>query len=489
MTEYMKSGISGLDKILQGGLPRDQMYGIYGTSGSGKTTLSLQFLLKGVADKERCLYLCTSETELEIKRIATSHGWSLKGLKIEHISTHFGDKPGPGQTMLYPVEIELPQIVEKLINLIREYSPQRVVIDSLSEIRLLARENSWYQRQLMTLKRFLEPRSCTALLTDTVGEENTILKTIVHGVIEMSRSEPLYGPDRRRIRVEKLRGHPFISGFHDYKIVKGGVRVFPRLISSDYRRKFPPELVSSGIAELDFNLGGGIDRSTCVLLQGAAGTGKSALASQFASAAALRDERTLVFCFDERISTFVKRTRSLGIDIDVYMNDGRIVFNQVDPAELSAGEFTDIIVRSVLNEDISQIIIDSLNGYAYALPDEHFLSVHIHELASFLSVQGVVTFLTMAHHVGFGLSAAEHTFNVSYVADTVINLGYFEHRGEVHKALSVVKKRTGNHQRSIRELYMDSQGVHIGPVLEEFEGIGTGSPKYTGSDLPPKENN
>ncbi len=483
LTELFESGIPGLDGILQGGIPQNQMYGIYGTSGSGKTTLSLQFLLEGAKKGERCLYICTSETEFEIKRIARSHGWSLEGVQINHISTHVGEKSGPGQTMLYPVEIELPQIVEKLINLINEYDPQRVVIDSLSEIRLLAREKSWYQRQLMMLKNFLEPRSCTAFLTDTVGEENTVLKTIVHGVIEMSRTEPLYGPERRRIRIEKMRGHSFISGYHDYKIVKGGIQVFPRLISSKFVRKFKQETITSGIAEFDQLLGGGIERGTCTLLQGPAGTGKSALASQFALAAALRNERTIVFCFDERISTFTQRARSLGMEIDTCINDGRIIVKQIDPAELTAGEFSDIVAKTVVDNDISLLVIDSLNGYSYALTDEHFLSVHIHELSSFLSIQGVATFLTMSHYTGFGLSVAEPSFEVSYVSDTVVNLGYFEYRGQVHKALSVVKKRYGDHERTIREMYMDSNGVHVGPVLRDFEGIGTGNPRFVGSSL------
>jgi circadian clock protein KaiC len=480
-TEFMESGIPGLDNILRGGLPRNQMYAIYGTSGSGKTTLSLQFLLHGVQMGERCLHICTSETVDEIQRIAISHGWSLEGLNIIHISMPLGEKSGPGQTMFYSVEIELPQIVEKLINAIRDFNPQRVVIDSLSEIRLLARQESWYQRQLMILKDFLEPRACTVLLTDTVGEENNVLKTIVHGAIEMSRTYPLYGPERRRLRIEKLRGHQFISGYHDYNIVKGGVKVFPRLISSEHRRKYSKEAVGSGVAELDRLLGGGLDRGTCTLLQGASGTGKSALSSQFAVSAAQRNERSMIFCFDERISTFVQRAEGLGMNLETYFANGLITINQVDPAELSAGEFSSNVIETVIEKDISLIVIDSLNGYAYALPDERFLSVHLHELASFLNVQGVVTLFTMSQQGVFGLNVVPSPFNVSYVADTVLNIGYFEHQGTVHKALSVLKRRNGNHERTIRELTMDSGGLHVGPVLQEFEGIATGNPRYIGS--------
>ena len=483
ITEFMESGIPGLDKVLRGGLPRNQVYAIYGTSGSGKTTLCLQFLLHGLSMSERCLYICTSETVAEIHRIARSHDWNLDGLTIIHLSMHAGEKAGPAQTMLYPVEIELPQIVEKLIDIIRQHDPQRVVIDSLSEIRLLARQKSWYQRQLMMLKQFLEPRSCTALLTDTMGEEITVLKTIVHGAVEMSRIDPLYGPERRRIRIEKLRGHPFISGFHDYTIIKGGVKVFPRLISSEHRRKYLAESVTSGVSELDLLLGGGLDRGTCTLLQGAAGTGKSAVASQYVVSAAQRNERSIVFCFDERISTFIQRAKGLGMDMETCIASGVITVIQVDPAELSAGEFSNIVAESVVEQDISMIVIDSLNGYAYALPDEHFLSVHIHELASFLNVQGVVTLFTMAQQSGFGLNVAPPPFDVSYVSDTVLNLGYFEYQGAVHKALSVAKRRYGNHERTIRELTMDSQGLHVGPALTDFEGIATGNPRYVGSRL------
>ena len=487
-SEYMESGIPGLDKILQGGLPRNQMYAVYGTSGSGKTTLCMQFLLHGVERGERCLYIGTSETISEIKRIARSHQWNLIGLEVSYLAMQYGEKAGPGQTMLNPVEIELPQLVDNLISQIREYDPQRVAVDSLSEIRLVAREKSWYQRQLMLLKNFLETRSCTALLTDTVGEENTVLKTIVHGVIEMSRTDPLYGPERRRLRIEKLRGHPFISGFHDYTIIKGGIKVFPRLVSAEYRKEFTKEAVTSGVGELDKLLGGGLDRGTCTLLQGAAGTGKSALATQFATAAAQRNDRSMIFCFDERISTFLKRARGLGMNIDIYMTNGLLEVRQIDPAELTAGEFSTLVSESVINKDLSLIIIDSLNGYAYALPDERFLSVHLHELASFLNIQGIVTIFTMSQQSGFGLNTAPPPFDVSYVSDAVVNLGYFEHGGTVHKALSVFKKRSGNHERTIRELTMDADGLHVGPVLREFEGIATGIPRYIGRTLNPEGN-
>lgn len=480
--KYLQFGIPGMDKILRGGLPANQMYAVYGSSGSGKTTFGFQFLLQGVKEKERSLYIGTAETGSEIRRVSESHGWDLSGIKLEHLSIHLGEKSGPGQTMLYPAEIELPQIVDSLIEKIQKYNPQRVVIDSLSEIRLLARQRSWYQRQLMMLKQFLESRACTTLLTDTLGEENGILQTIVHGAIEMQRSNPVYGPERRRLRIEKLRGLSFISGYHDYIIHKGGVKVFPRLISAEHLKEFPREPVSSGIDELDNLLGGGFDRGTCALLQGAAGTGKSALASQFAVAAANRNERCAIFCFDERIATFIKRAKSLGVDMESYMADGRIIVNQIDPAEVSAGEFSSEVAELVRDKGVSLVVIDSLNGYAYALPDERFLSVHLHELASFLNLQGVVSIFTMAQRVGFGLEATSLPFEISYISDSVLNLGYFEYSGTVHKALSVLKRRSGKHERTIRELIMDDRGLHVGPVLHDFEGLVSGVPRYVGSE-------
>ena len=484
ITENMvESGIPGLDKILYGGLPCNQMYAIYGISGSGKTTICMQFLLHGLKLGERCLYIGTSETVPEIQRIARSHQWDLTGLDISHLAMLYGEKAGPKQTMLNPAEIELPQLMDNLISRIREYNPQRLVVDSLSEIRLVAREKSWYQRQLMLLKSFLEARACTVFLTDTVGGENTVLKTFAHGCIEMSKTNPLYGPERQRLRVEKLRGHSFISGFHDCEIIKGGVKVFPRLVSAQYGKDFTKEAVSSGIRELDKLLGGGLDRGTCTLIQGASGTGKSVLATQFVAAAAQRNEKSMIFCFDERLATFLERSRGLGMDIDNFISDGLVELRQIDPAEQTAGEFSSVVSESVLQKGFSVIVIDSLNGYAYSLPDERFLVVHLHELASFLNLQGVVTLFNMSQQSGFGLGTIPPPFDVSYVSDTVVNLGYFEYKGAVRKAASVFKKRSGNHERTIRELSMGSNGLHVGPTLQDFEGIATGIPRYIGKTI------
>lgn len=477
MSEYMESGIPGLDKILQGGLPRNHLYAIYGSSGSGKTTLSLQFLLKGVQMGERCLYIGTSESEAEIRQIAQSHGWSLEGITITRL-LYYTDKTGTGQTMLYPVEVELPQIVDRLIKMIEGYNPQRVVFDSLSEIRLLAGQMSWYQHQLLLLKTFFESRDCTAIFTDTILEPGSPLRTITHGEIELSRIEPLYGPERRRLRIDKLRGHSFVSGFHDYTIVKGGLTVFPRLISSEHRRQFTHELFSSGNSEIDHLLHGGLERGTVTLVQGVTGTGKTSLATQYAVAAAQRNERSLIFCFDERVSTLVERAKGLGMDIETYIADGRITISQIDPAELTAGEFSNMVYEAVIRNEISLVIIDSINGYAYALPEERFLAVHLHELTSFLNLQGVVTLFTLNQQGGLGFTTTPSPFDISYISDSVINLAFFEHRGQIHKSLMVLKQRSGYHESTIRELTMDSRGLHIGPVLYEFEGIATGIPRY-----------
>lgn len=481
MSTYMQSGVPGLDQVLRGGLPRNQMYVISGKSGSGKTTLAMQFLLEGARVGERSLYLGTSETEEEIRQIARSHGWSLEKVAVRHMHMDPAQKE-VSQTMLHPAEVELPRTVEKMIKHIDEYQPQRVVIDSLSEIRLLARELSWYQRQLMMLKHHLTSRQCTVILTDTSSGEDPVT-TVVHGSIELDRLEPLYGPERRRLRIEKLRGHDFISGFHDYRIKRGGLHVYPRLIAGKEQRvSFPSEKMSSGMDEFDALLGGGLDKGTCTLFQGTAGTGKSALATQFAVAAARRGEKSLIYCFDERIQTFVQRAQGLGIDIQKYMSEGLVIVRQVNPAELTAGEFSSMVAEAVNQKGISIVVIDSLNGYAYALPNEKFLSVHLHEIASFLNLQGVVTLLTMAQLGGAGL-ITEAPFEISYVSDTVIKLRYFEYRGSVRKSISVQKRRGGEHERTIRELIMDENGVQVGPVLEEFEGIISGNPRYVGKNL------
>ncbi|NLG18848.1 MAG: AAA family ATPase [Fibrobacter sp.] len=477
MSEYMESGIPGLDKILRGGLPRNHMYALYGVSGSGKTTLSLQFLLKGAETGEGCLYIGTSESEAEIRQVAQSHGWSLEGITITRLLYHT-DKTGTGQTMLYPVEVELPQIVDRLIKMIEGYNPKRVVFDSLSEIRLLAGQMSWYQSQLLFLKTFLESRDCTAIFTDTIIEPGSPLRTIAHGEIELSRIEPNYGPERRRLRIDKLRGHSFVSGFHDYTIVRGGVIVFPRLISSEHRRQFTHELISSGNSEIDHLLHGGLERGTVTLVQGVTGTGKTSLVTQYAVTAAQRNERSLIFCFDERISTLVERAKGLGMDMENYIDNGCITISQIDPADLTAGEFSNMVSKAVSENEISLVIIDSINGYAYALPDERFLTVHLHELTSFLDLQGVVTLLTLNQQGGLGFTNAPSPFDISYISDSVINLAFFEHRGQIHKSLMVLKQRSGYHESTIHELTMDSRGLHIGPVLYEFEGIATGIPRY-----------
>jgi circadian clock protein KaiC len=479
MSEYMESGIPGLDKILRGGLPRNHMYAVYGSSGSGKTTLSIQYLLKGAEMGEKCLYIGTSESEAEIRQIAQSHGWSLEGITITRL-LYQTEKTGTGQTMLYPAEIELPQLVDRLIKMIEEYHPQRVVFDSLSEIRLLAGELRFYQSQLLLLKVFLESRDCTAIFTDNIMEDSSPLRTIAHGEIELSRITPIYGPEHRRLRIDKLRGHSFISGFHDYAIVRGGLKVFPRLISSEYRRQFSHEAVSSGNREIDQLLHGGLERGTITLLQGLTGSGKTSLAIQYAVAAAQRNERSLFFCFDERISTIVERAKGLGMDLETYIANGRITISQIDPAELSAGEFSNKVYDAVIKNETSLVIIDSINGYAYALPDESYLSIHLHELTSFLDLHGVVTLLTLNQRGGLGFSTAPSPFDISYISDSVINLAFFEHRGQMHKSFMILKLRCGNHEKTIHELTMDSRGLHIGPALIDFEGIVTGIPQFSG---------
>jgi circadian clock protein KaiC len=483
-TTYATFGIPGLDQILRGGLPRNQMYSIYGYSGSGKTTMCLQFLMEGARRGERCLYISTSETEEEVRELARSHGWSLEGIDIRHRGMTFGEEsePGPSQTMLHPAEVELPHTVEAIINEIEELDPVRVAIDSLSEIRLLAREKAWYQRQLMTLKRSLAGRECTVLLTDMVPDPGSVLKTIVHGIIELRRVEPTYGPDRFRMRIEKLRARAYFSGYHDYRIETGGLNVYPRLVAADYRPVYEPRQVGTGVGELDTLLGGGLDRGTSVLLSGAAGTGKSSVATLFTVAGVERGERSLVYCFDERLPSFINRAAGLGMDIERHMREERILVRTVDPTEHSAGEFSHMVAEKVLATGARMVVIDSLNGYAYAIPNERYLSVHLHELASFLGQQGVISVFTLARQDGLFSRGGNDGLEVSYVADTVLDLRYFEHRGVVRKAISVHKRRSGPHEHTLRELTMDAGGVHVGPALQSFENITGDGPRYIGGD-------
>lgn len=479
--ERVRTGIAGLDHVLRGGLPRDHIFLINGPSGSGKTTLAFQFLLEGVRRGERSLYIGTSETEEEIAEIARSHEWDLSKVAMQH---HSGPDPvsqGPGQTMLHPVEVELPRTMDHLMAIIDEIKPERLVIDSLTEIRLLAREPNWFRDQIRILKQHLAGKRCTALFTDLRAEDLPVVRSVVHGVIELDQVSAVYGPDRRRLRVAKMRGVAHATGYHDTAIVPGGVRVFPRLVAAEHHRPNGREVLSSGLPELDAMLGGGVDRGTSTLILGPTGTGKSTLATHFVVEAARRGEKSVFYAFDERLQTLFDRSAGLGLELEQYVETGLVRVQQVDPAELTPGQFSHGVTEAI-RDGVRMVVLDSLNGYAYAMPDERLLSLHLHELLSYLNHGGVSSLHVMSQHGVFGRNKAP--FDVSYVADTVILVRPFEFAGAVRKALAVHKRRAGDHEKTIRELEIKDGCVTVGEPLDDFTGtIGGSSLQYLGRDL------
>lgn len=482
------TGVEGLDEILSGGLAPHRMYLVEGMPGSGKTTLALQFLLEGVRLGEPVLYVSLSETEEELRDVAASHGWSLAGTAVRELvpgesSLHEDDQ----YTMFHPSEVELGATTEAILADVDRSRPTRVVIDSLSELQLLAGSSLRYRRQIMALKQFFAGRSCTVLLIDdlTTRTHDLQVQSLAHGVLRLEQLLPEYGAERRRLIVSKFRGVRYRGGYHDYIIVRGGLRVFPRIVAGDHRRAVDMEKLASGIDELDTLLGGGIERGTSTLIVGAAGTGKSSLAAQFVATAARRSLRAAMFVFDESANTLLTRTAGLGIDLPQYIEDGRVTVQQVDPAELSPGEFAHAIQQAVETDLVSVVVIDSLNGYLNAMPGERFLIVQLHELLTFLGQAGVATILIGAHQ---GLIGAHMVTPVdaSYLADAVILMRYFEAEGEVRQAISVVKKRGGAHERTIRELRLEAGGISVGEPLRDFRGILTGVPIREEPAEPPR---
>lgn len=479
------SGIQGLDEILGGGFPNNCFYLIQGDPGSGKTTLALQFLLEGIRRGETGFYITLSETKEELLRVARSHGWSLDQIPLLELSAIDSLLQPEGQTTVFhPSEVELTKVARLLIEESGKTQPARVVFDSLSEFRLMAETPLRYRRQLLNLKQqFAKYQSTVLLLDDNMHDDRDHVDphvlSLTHGVIELEQLSPDYGVSRRRLRVLKLRGVKFREGYHDYLIQTGGLRVFPRLVAAEHHTQFSRESVSSGIAELDQLLGGGLDRGTTTLILGAAGTGKSTLAAQYVVQVARQGERALVFAFDETSGLMLARAKALGLDLQPFIGSGNLSVQQVDPAEISPGEFAHRIVDAV-QSGCRLVLLDSLNGYLNAMPGEKYLTNQLHELSSYLNQQGVVTILVLAQH---GLVMANDSpVDLSYLADTVISARFFESAGEVKKALAVIKKRSGNHERSIREFTMDGgQGIRIGKPLKEFEGVLTGAPRFRGS--------
>jgi circadian clock protein KaiC len=479
----LSTGIAGLDDILHGGLARGFLYLVEGSPGAGKTTLALQFLIEGARRGESGLYISLAESEAELRHVAASHDFSLENITLCKISPpELAGGSGQPYTVFQPAEVELADVVETVLAKVREINPSRVAIDSMSELRMLARDSLRYRRQVLALKQFFEGSDCTTILLDERFREQreSQVQTIAHGVISLEVLPREYGITRRRLEVMKVRASSFREGYHDYVILKGGLQVFPRLVSGEHRGPDnPQEDLPSGIAELDALFNGGVQRGTSTLIAGPTGCGKSTLCSKWAYSAAMRGERTAIFTFDETKQSFLDRSRSLGMDLEPYIASDTIHLEQVDPAELSPGEFIQRIRRGVEQNNWSIVVIDSLNGLMNSMSEERALTVQLHELLSYLNQVGVASFLVLAQFGLLGQSMSSPT-DVSYLADNVLLLRYFEAQGEVRQALSVVKRRSGPHERSIRELQIKEGKICIGDPLRNFTGVLTGTPEYNG---------
>lgn len=485
-TQRLKTGIDSLDDILHGGLIAERLYLIDGNPGSGKTTFAQQFLLQGRRQNEKCLYVTLSETRQELEAGARSHGWSLDGIDVVELmpgEEHELDGDG-AVTMIQPSDVELSQTMAKILDAIERANPARVVFDSLSELRLLAQSSLRYRRQILALKQFFVGRKCTVLMLDdrTAEGPDLQLHSIAHGVIALYVISPAYGQAHRQVQVLKFRGSDFASGFHDLSIRRGGLAVYPRLVAANHRSSFSRSVIESGVASLDALLGGGIERGTSTLLVGPPGSGKSTLALQYACAATARGDHAASFVFDETKAALLARSQGLGLKLREGVGAGEISFRQIDPVEISPGEFAAMVRASVEQDGARVVVIDSLNGYLNAMVQDNFLVAQLHELLSYLSNQGVTTFMIVAQSGMLG-TAMNSPVDASYLADTIVMLRFFEHCGKVKKALSVMKKRTGAHETSIRELWFDHAGVHLGEPLLELRGVLTGVPVELGGSL------
>ena len=481
----VSTGSAGLDDILGGGFDANRLYLCEGRPGAGKTTLALQFLLNGVRRGERVLYISLSETERELRLVAKRHGWALEGVSVfELVPPEASLDPNRELTVFHPAEIELSETTQLVFDRVHELNPSRIVFDSLSELRLLAQNSLRYRRQILALKHFFTGRDCTVLMLDDMSSkaDDLQLHSIAHGVVLLEQNAVDYGAERRRLRVVKMRGMPFRSGFHDFTIKQGGLEIYPRLVAAEHRGPVAGGLAMSGKPELDAMVGGGLERGTSALLMGPAGVGKSSLALIYAMAAAERGEHAVIYAFDEGRATILTRAAALGIPLDAAVRNGLIRIQQIDPAELSPGEFAHLVRSAVEHGQARVVVIDSLNGYLSAMPDERFLILQMHELLSYLSQSDVLTILVLAQH---GLVGPMQTpVDLSYLSDAVMMLRYFEFEGMVRRALSVVKKRSGQHERSIREFRLSSRGIAVGPPLRDFSGVFTGTPIYTGTSEP-----
>jgi circadian clock protein KaiC len=481
-----KTGVWGLDNILSGGFSRGHLFLVEGAPGTGKTTVALQFLLEGMRAGEKCLYITLSETERELRDGAASHGWTLgDGIEVfELLPPESLLDSEEQQSLLYSSDLELGETTKQIFEAVERCRPNRVVLDSLSEIRLLAQSSLRYRRQILAIKHYFAKFNATVMLLDDLTAEvaDKTVHSVAHGVLSLEELAPTYGAERRRTRVVKFRGVKFRGGYHDVTITTGGLNVFPRLVASEHRSNFRRCRMSSGIAELDQLLGGGVEAGSSTLVLGPAGTGKSLTAIVFIVSAIARGEQAALFVFDEELGLLFERMKGLGIDLDAMQRSGSLYVEQVDAAELSPGEFAHRVRKRVDEDQIKMVVIDSLNGYQAAMPEENALILHMHELLQYLNRQGTATFMTVAQHGLVGDMKAP--VDVTYLADTVVLLRYFEALGSVRRAISVIKKRTGAHESTIREYRIDGRGLTIGNPLDAFQGILRGVPVYVGEAMP-----
>ncbi|HTH79213.1 MAG TPA: ATPase domain-containing protein [Ramlibacter sp.] len=473
------TGIAGLDTVLGGGLPADHLYLVEGAPGTGKTTLGLQFLLKGIEDGEKALYITLSETASELRTVARSHGWSTDKIEIFELMTQEGLSPESEQSILHPSEVELGETTRSIMAAAERIKPGRVVFDSLSEMRLLAQNPLRYRRQVLALKTFLSTRNCTVLLLDdlTSTHEDLQLQSIAHGVIILEQYINAYGPERRRMRVVKMRGIPYRGGEHDIRLATGGMQVFPRLEASQGKNKYVRELVSTGSKELDKLLGGGLARGSNMLFTGPSGVGKTTTAISCMRARLMAGEKAAYFLFDENLGTLFTRARALGLDVEPFLSDGQLEIRTLDPAEVSPGEFA-AMVSDVVDRGATTVVIDSLNAYLQAMPGDKHLVLQMHEILTHLNHRGVVTMLVLAQHGLLG--DVRHDVDLSYLSDGILLFRFFEARGSLLKAVSVVKSRASHHELTIREFRLAAEGVQVGAALTDFEGVMSGVASYKG---------
>lgn len=470
------TGIAGLDHILRGGLSAERLYLVEGTPGTGKTTLALSFLQEGVRLGEAGLYITLSETIEELNDVAESHGWDLSGITLQELisEAEFGSENE--QSLLHPSDVELGETVREVIAQVERHNPRRIVLDSLSELRLLAQNPLRYRRQILALKHFFAERDCTVLLLDdrTAEPSDLQLHSIAHGVISLEQIASDFGSERRRLRVVKMRGLQYRGGYHDFTIERGGLSVYPRLIAAEHSVRFDTAPVTTGLPALDELLGSGLVPGTNTLLTGPAGVGKTTTAVRCMIAALQRGDRAAYYLFDERMSTLLTRSKALGMDLQPYLDSGQLILRQIDPAELSPGQFAGAVQDAVEGDEVNVVVIDSLNAYLHAMPSDNFLLLQMHELLSYLSQRGVISFLILGQHGITGELRSD--IDVSYLADTVLLLRFFEVEGAVRKSMTVIKTRTLRHERRIREFEISGDGLHIGEIMVGFRGILSGNP-------------